>query len=148
MKKIILLFLIFTAPRYSLANDFTYSFINGHTFAREEDFSNKITKNGFLMYNPILSLNINKNNYIIGKDSVNSSFIGYYRNFNDLVVGLYTHNLKDWKNSGLYAFNLKLNNSYGLIPIIGYEFRQCKDQLCLKEVITPFTFSIGLSVKF
>ena len=97
---------------------------------------------------PIFSLTFDKDNYLIGKDSVNSSFIGYYRRFDSLVLGLYTTNIKDWHKAGLYNFKIPLNDTYGLIPIIGYEFRQCKDNICLKEVITPFTFSLGISVRF
>lgn len=149
MKTFIILFLLIFNAVCQADQSLTYSFINGHTFAREESFKNKIDSKGALMYNPIISYSYNDNNFIVGKDSIDSSFLGYYKRYNHFIIGLYSHNIKKWDKVKLEAFNIQLSDTLGLIPIVGLEYKQnLFKNIYLKEVITPATFSIGISVYF
>lgn len=123
-----------------------------HTVDRSKYFSNNLDGNGMLITNPVSYLGINDKHYFIsGVDCANSRIFGsFYKFDNNIIIGGYSYNQKDWKKQGLWN---TVGDTLGFMPIIGYKHTEkwqiTKNvSLTATAIISPLTINALAGLKY
>ena len=124
MKYLLLFLLSFNLHAKDLT--FQKSLVNIHTIAKSKDFKNKITSQGEIISNYLISITYKESITIFGgKDSLNQNIYGYYYGYRltdnlNIVYGAYISKYKAFLQLDTVDYRpLKITDKYGLIPVIG-----------------------------
>lgn len=117
---LILFFFIWLVSSVARAEyEFTYNIVNIHTFARSENFANKVDRNGIIMTNPFTTIRKDNLGLIAGVDSVGDFVYGvfYYKDINEnwsFLLGGYSFDKAEWDKAESYN---NIAEALGFVPV-------------------------------
>lgn len=112
-------------------------------------FSNKVLDCGKGITNPIVGVKKDKTRLFVGKNSVGSFMSGLTYNKNNIVLGGYMQDIKEFDLRGIKSITIAKVDTIGLTPIIGYELGvKLYGNYKVFSIITPAFATVGIGYKF
>lgn len=158
MKWVIFFIILFSTESYAKYQEFNFSLLNGHIFARNKDFKNKIDSKGILMHNPWFSYRFKNFGLTIGKDSVNSTIYGGFlqgslKGFKvydnegwHWIAGAYSFSEQDWRDAQVIN---NIGNELNFMPYAGLLWKKkVSENVTINVVITLLVFQINIGYLF
>lgn len=100
-----------------------------HVYDRNEGFANKVDEKGAFMTNKVNYIRYNQYYLIEGVDSIGSQMHGMmYETNNNILIGGYTYNKREWNThlgyTGKNKYKNDLGEALGFIPVLGYKINK------------------------
>lgn len=150
MKKLLILFVLFSCKAYSL--DLEFNMFTQHYFENcvtSERFENKVSDCGRGISNPIIGLKGKHWRGFVGQNSVGSPMVGVsHTNAYNILLGAYLQDVKEFKKRDLMPVAFYEKNDIALTPIFGYDLNIRYKKVKVFTIITPILFTTGVGFSF